>query len=90
MNRLLNPELYVMLLGHNYENVAIHSLPEGVSILYSYILRTDLADVYKHACILSVNVHVHVCIYVLFYMFLIVFFIELILCFYDTSSAMTK
>ena len=58
MNRLLSPELYVMLLCHNYENVSIHILPEElVSFSFTFYVQI-LADV-------------HVCIYVMFNMFLL-------------------
>ena len=58
MNRLLSPELYVMSLCHNYENVSIHILPEElVSFSFTFYVQI-LADV-------------HVCIYVMFNMFLL-------------------
>ena len=67
MNRLLSPELYVMLLCHNYENVSIHILPEEfVSFNFTFYMQI-LADV-------------HVYIYFMYYMFFIIF-IELLLCF---------
>ena len=58
MNRLLNPELYVMLLCHNYENASIHIVPEElVSFSFTFYVQI-LTDV-------------HVCIYIMFYMFLL-------------------
>ena len=75
MNRLLSPELYVMLLCHNYENVSIHILPEElVSFSFTFYMQI-LADV-------------HVCIYVMFYMFYCFYWIVIV--FYDTLSEMTK
>ena len=76
MNRLLSPELYVMLLCHNYENVSIHILPEElVSFSFTFYVEI-LADV-------------HVCIYV---MFLYVFYCSywIVIVFYDTLSEMTQ
>ena len=67
MNRLLSPELYVMLLFHNYENVWIHILPEElVSFSFTFYVQI-LADV-------------HVFIYVMF-LYVFIVFIELLLCF---------
>ena len=75
MNRLLCPELYVMLLCHDYENVSIHILPEElVSFSFTFYVQI-LADV-------------HVCIYVMFYIFFCFYWI--IIVFYDTLSEMTK
>ena len=76
MNSLLSPELYVMLLCHNYENVSIHILPEELVSL----------SVIFHVQILA---HVHVCIYVMFYMFFYCFY-WIVIVFYDTLSEMTK
>ena len=67
MNRLLSPELYVMLLCHNYENVSIHILP-GELVPFSFTSYVQiLADV-------------HVCVYVMF-LYVFIVFIELLLCF---------
>ena len=53
IEKLLSPELYVMLLCHNYENVSIHILLEElVSFNFTFYVQI-LADV-------------HVCIYVMF------------------------
>ena len=76
MNRLLSPELYGMLLYHNYENASVHILPEElVSFSFTFYVQI-LADV-------------HVCIYVMFLYVLDCFYwIDIV--FHDAFSAMTK
>ena len=65
MNRLLSPELYVMLLCHDYENVSIHILPKELESLSFTFYVQILADV-------------RVCIYG---MFLYVFLLFLLNCY---------
>ena len=76
MNRLLCPELYVMLLCHNYENVSIHILPEELASFSFTFYVQILADV-------------HVCIYVMFFICFYCFY-WIVIVFYDTLSEMTK
>ena len=67
MNRLLSPELYVMLLCHNYENVSIYILSDEL-ISFSSTFYMQILAVF------------HVCIYVMF-LYVFIVFIELLLCF---------
>ena len=74
---LLSPELYIMLLCHNYENVWIHILPEElVSFIFTFYVQI-LADV-------------HVCIYVMFLYVLDCFYWIAFVFYEDTLSEMTK
>ena len=41
MHRLLSPELYGMLLCHNYENVSIHILLEDVCLYVMFLYLID-------------------------------------------------
>ena len=73
---LLSPELYGMLLCHNYKSVTIHIIPEElVSFIFTFYVQI-LADV-------------HVCIYVMF-LFVLDCFYSTVIVFYDALSEMTK
>ena len=76
MNRLLSPELYGMLLCHNYENVSIHILPEDL-VSFTFTLYVQILD------------DVHVCIYVMF-LYVLDCFYWIGIVFHDALSAMTK